>query len=106
MTDYIFFLGQIAFFFLALVSLMLSFLLNLCDKPNYYIVNLLAESKQLMNIFVIIDLVLINLSISHRCVGVREYQAVDIDRFHCPRCEAYNGPSVCMLLNLQINIFF
>ncbi|XP_045612008.1 lysine-specific demethylase phf2-like isoform X2 [Procambarus clarkii] len=29
-----------------------------------------------------------------RCVGVREYQAVDIDRFHCPRCEAYNGPSV------------
>ncbi|XP_047501242.1 histone lysine demethylase PHF8-like [Penaeus chinensis] len=29
-----------------------------------------------------------------RCVGVREYQAVDIDRFHCPRCEVYNGPSV------------
>ncbi|KAK7085109.1 Lsd1/2 complex PHD finger containing protein Phf2 [Halocaridina rubra] len=29
-----------------------------------------------------------------RCVGVREYQAVDIDRFHCPRCEAFNGPSV------------
>ncbi|XP_050685869.1 histone lysine demethylase PHF8-like isoform X3 [Eriocheir sinensis] len=29
-----------------------------------------------------------------RCVGVREYQAVDIDRFHCPRCDVYNGPSV------------
>ena len=29
-----------------------------------------------------------------RCVGVREYQAIDIDRFHCPRCEPYHGPSV------------
>ncbi|KAL7644753.1 UNVERIFIED_CONTAM: hypothetical protein RMT77_004566 [Armadillidium vulgare] len=29
-----------------------------------------------------------------RCVGVREYQAVDIDRFHCPRCEPIHGPSV------------
>ncbi|XP_037090900.1 histone lysine demethylase PHF8-like [Pollicipes pollicipes] len=29
------------------------------------------------------------------CVGLREHQSVDIDKYHCPRCELMCGPSIC-----------
>ncbi|XP_037090902.1 lysine-specific demethylase 7B-like [Pollicipes pollicipes] len=28
------------------------------------------------------------------CVGLREHQSVDIDKYHCPRCELMCGPSI------------
>ncbi|XP_043479415.1 histone lysine demethylase PHF8-like isoform X1 [Leptopilina heterotoma] len=28
------------------------------------------------------------------CVNVREYMTIDLDKFHCPRCEATSGPSL------------
>ncbi|XP_066997900.1 histone lysine demethylase PHF8 isoform X2 [Anabrus simplex] len=28
------------------------------------------------------------------CVGVQEYQSVDLDKYHCPRCEPAYGPSL------------
>lgn len=30
------------------------------------------------------------------CVDVREYQALDIDKYHCPRCQDIFGPSIGM----------
>lgn len=32
---------------------------------------------------------------SFSCVGVQEYQAIDIEIYHCPKCQLVHGPLVC-----------
>lgn len=31
---------------------------------------------------------------SFRCVALKEYMTTDLDKYHCPRCEAMCGPSL------------
>lgn len=35
------------------------------------------------------------LSFLFSCVGVQEYQATDIEIYHCPNCQLAHGPLVC-----------
>lgn len=39
-----------------------------------------------------------------RCVALKEYMTIDLDKYHCPRCEAMCGPSLSktvLLLNIN-----
>lgn len=36
---------------------------------------------------------------SFRCVALKEYMTTDLDKYHCPRCEAMCGPSLSKALS-------
>lgn len=29
-----------------------------------------------------------------RCVTLKEYMSIDLDKYHCPKCETICGPSI------------
>lgn len=37
---------------------------------------------------------------SFRCVALKEYMAIDLDKYHCPRCETMCGPSLSKLFQI------
>ena len=51
-------------------------------------------------------LILLNLKIivnllDFSCVGIEEYQASDIERYHCPQCALLHGPLTCKYITLN-----
>lgn len=43
---------------------------------------------------------------SFRCVALKEYMTTDLDKYHCPRCEAMCGPSLSKAIELNILCIF
>lgn len=41
-----------------------------------------------------------------RCVGIFEHQAIDIEIYHCPKCQITHGPLKCMSFEVSFCIEF
>lgn len=64
----------------------------------YVIVNFLNIHVQIMHYTL--------LFYSFRCVALKEYMTTDLDKYHCPRCEAMCGPSLSKAIVLNILCIF